>query len=333
MLQGPARLTALAYHRIDQLPGASYEWDPGMVSASPEEFEWQLDYVRRRFSVISIDDLAAFVTGRGSLPPRPALITFDDGYRDNYTNALPALRERGLPAVIFLLTGAMGQSAPQWWDLCSHAFAHAPSARLELPLIGERNLIDPEERNATQHEFKGRLKQLHPDERDRYLADLLDVLGVAPGVDGPAFMSWDEARECAAAGVSCQGHTVSHPILSRVPLDAAESEITESMRVVSAEVGQPTLAFAYPNGLEEDITPGVVAATRDSGAKVAFMLDGGPAGLTQVGREPYTIARVPIQANDVRGAFAARVMGAQTAYDRTVASVRRVRDRLPCSSR
>ena len=64
------------------------------LAVEPEDFDWQMKYlVDHGYHTISIDELYDFLAGQGTLPDRPVLITFDDGYVDNYTNAYPILKK------------------------------------------------------------------------------------------------------------------------------------------------------------------------------------------------------------------------------------------------
>src|SRR4051812_23358144 len=138
-----ARSPALAvftYHRI-AVPGVGSDdyYDP-VISATPAAFRAQVEFLRDRFSVIHLDDLAA-----PGGPPRPdtkrptALITFDDGYRDNVTTALPILRELGVPAAFFIPTGYLQAPRLPWWDHVACAIKRTNSPRLNL----ERHPGDP----------------------------------------------------------------------------------------------------------------------------------------------------------------------------------------------
>src|SRR5215212_2664577 len=85
---GPNRLTVLAYHRIVDVNTPGFDHYQSNVSASPIMFERQMAYVAKNFNVIDLARLQAFIQHGEPLPERPMLITFDDGYLDNYTNAL-----------------------------------------------------------------------------------------------------------------------------------------------------------------------------------------------------------------------------------------------------
>lgn len=91
----------LMYHHVSP--------NPGLVTVSPATFRAHMESLAGAgYSTVSADDFLAFLQGRQDLPPKSVLITFDDGYLDNYVHAYPVLRELGLRATIFAVTGWIG---------------------------------------------------------------------------------------------------------------------------------------------------------------------------------------------------------------------------------
>src|SRR4051812_835884 len=96
---GAPWIAVLTYHRVADRVERSL-FDEGVIDTSPDELDAQLDFVKRNFDLISLDDLRAFKRG-GPMPKNPALVTFDDGYRDNHDLALPILKQHGAKAIFF----------------------------------------------------------------------------------------------------------------------------------------------------------------------------------------------------------------------------------------
>src|SRR5262245_39365583 len=103
-------LTVLNDHRIGE-PGDS-QFDPGLFSATADQFANQVRYLTRNFDVVGIRDLDTWGQRRG----RFVMITFDDGYLDNYEAAYPILRAYGAPGVFFLTSGFLDEDRVAWWD-------------------------------------------------------------------------------------------------------------------------------------------------------------------------------------------------------------------------
>ena len=133
----PQALTVLNYHRINDPDAADFDTFVPNVSATPGDFALQMDYVKKNYNVISCQQLISFLRGEAILPPHAAMITFDDGYYDNLSNAFPILKERNLPAIIFLTTGFMGATTPFYWDYVAYCFHHTTKRSANFPLVGE----------------------------------------------------------------------------------------------------------------------------------------------------------------------------------------------------
>src|SRR5260370_40059269 len=93
--EGSGSLRILAYHRVLDADPLDFAYDEGVISASTEAFYHQMDFVRRNFDVLTFEDLYKIEAEGRSWPCRALIITFDDGYRDNYTQAFPVLKQMG----------------------------------------------------------------------------------------------------------------------------------------------------------------------------------------------------------------------------------------------
>jgi peptidoglycan/xylan/chitin deacetylase (PgdA/CDA1 family) len=307
--QGRDRLTVLAYHRIATVDDG-FPYAPELVSASPAAFADQLDWLARNFSPISLDDLLALVLEGRRLPARPLLITFDDGYADNADAALPLLKARGLPAVMFLISSAPGSDLLPWWDEVASLVARAPGPRADVPHLGPTDLAAPASRAAARRRLTEWLKRLAPDERTRELAEIAHALGAEPERPAaPLFFGWERVPELASAGVACQPHTATHPILSALDDHSLMEEVEVSARTLERRTGRASAAFAYPNGEPGDYDERVVQALRTARVRVAFTMRPGPVSLNAVRRDPYEIPRVNVRHDEGLEAFALKVAG------------------------
>lgn len=307
----PRRLTVLAYHRIADPRDPGFKGLAANVSATPEQFGAQLDLLRAWFNVISLDHLQAWLAGSAVLPRYPALITFDDGYRDNFTQALPALRARGLPAALFLATGCVGSAEPFFWDRAAFCFRATRLKGAELPLCGRTIWPDEAARERALAAWLAAAKRRPAGEIDGLVAALQAALDVElpPGTFADQHVTWQQVRALADAGVAIAAHTERHAILSRLPPEQARQEVVRSRRRIEAALGKPARAFAYPNGLAQDYRPEDVAMLRQEGFSAAFVLRDGPTRCATARRDPLEIRRILVTANDDLASFAAAVTG------------------------
>ena len=308
MAYGPRRLTVLAYHRVVDHRDPGFVGFIGNVSATPVEFDKQMDWVAARFSVVTLDDLATAATGGAALPDHPLLITFDDGYRDNLENATPILEDRGLPAAAFLATDLVGGGSLPWWDVVAWCFKSTSLAEADLPVVGHRAWVDG---HREAFSWIAAAKQL-PGAEQRGAVDRLPAaleLTLDESALRGLMLDWDQVATMPARGWQIGAHTRSHPILTRIPLGDAAKEIDGSRRRIAEVVGVPPRGFAYPNGQAGDHDAAVRAAVAEAGFEVAFTLAPGPARRTEYSSNPLAIRRVFVHHKDGISRLAAKTGG------------------------
>lgn len=234
------RLTILIYHRVLPEPDRLRE---GLVDQ--QWFERQLDVVGRIFDVLPLSEAVRRLRER-SLRRPSICITFDDGYADNEEVALGLLLKRGMPASFFVASGYL-QGGCMWNDQVFEAVRAVPGAEVDFSHLGlgAYRTQTIEERAAAAGLLIDKLKYLEPCERDR----TTEALVAASGVRLPKLMmSPAQVRSLHRAGMEIGGHTVSHPILTRLGREDARREIRECKSQLEAIIQAPIRMFAYPNG-------------------------------------------------------------------------------------
>jgi peptidoglycan/xylan/chitin deacetylase (PgdA/CDA1 family) len=290
----------LMYHRVhDQ--GYGYTSRP----VTRRHFARQVRYLRRHFEVLSLDELCARLRS-GSAPARDCVaLTFDDGYRDNYTDAFPLLRDFHMPALVYLTTGFIGTERAFWWDRVSRLALALAGKRpaLELPeslfpaevrAALDRLFIAPKRQRGKWVAVLERLLKKMPDGDQKRLVEDLErraarwLEGTPPA---PRALNWDEAREMAQQGISFGGHTVTHAILTRVAPAEARHEIEECQAEIRRQLGRPATQFAYPNGGPADYNAEIKKILGEAGFTHAVVAQPGRLG---PGSDPYALGRVAV---------------------------------------
>jgi peptidoglycan/xylan/chitin deacetylase (PgdA/CDA1 family)/CelD/BcsL family acetyltransferase involved in cellulose biosynthesis len=250
----------LYYHRVND------DRDPFFPSMPVDVFERQMRYVARRYKVVSLGRLIEHLeSGR---PETVVAITFDDGYRDNYDNALPILERYGLPATVFLATGSLDTREPLWFEILAGALKTTSVDHLDLETDPPRRLWlrTTEERLRANGELFALLRRMPDRERHVQLTAFLRELAAPDAMQRTDMMlTWDQVRASTRRGVEFGGHTVTHPFVSRLTPEQADWEISECKRRIEAELQTPVAHFAYPNGREEDFSPWSKEAIRAAG--------------------------------------------------------------------
>jgi peptidoglycan/xylan/chitin deacetylase (PgdA/CDA1 family) len=235
-----------------------------------------------------------WLDGRQSLPPYAALITFDDGYLDNYANAYPILRQHNFPAAVYLTSGHIDTDAPFYWDLAAYCFFHTKADHILFPDDTEHFWKDSVERGEVSRSWIESMKALAETQKQDWVSRLpgrLDV-SIPHNFFRKLMMNWDQVREMYGTGIEFGGHTVNHPILSRISLDQAKMEIEGSKTDIEREIGQTIFSFAYPNGRQADLNSALENLIKQAGYRTAFTLINGPTSLQEVKRNPFAIRRI-----------------------------------------
>jgi peptidoglycan/xylan/chitin deacetylase (PgdA/CDA1 family) len=235
----------LLYHRVGP---QNDNWS--LKPLSPQSFEKQMEYFYRNYEILPLDRLVQYIQQGKPLREKAVVITFDDGYKDNYLYAYPILKKYHIPATIFLTTGHIGSSKLFWFDEVSYVIQLTPLNQLEFDELGSYPLRTETDKFHASHIIIKRLKKL-PEERKR---GLIKKLINTCRVDIPAnlgkelFLSWGEIGEMHNDGVAFGAHSVNHPILTNLPLEEAKREILRSKKDIEENLGQSVTAFSYPNG-------------------------------------------------------------------------------------
>lgn len=239
------RLLILIYHRVHAQPDPMF---PGEVDAA--RFEDQMRLLRRHCQPLPLLE-AVSLARRQALPARAVAITFDDGYADNATQALPILQRWEVPATFFIATGFL-DGGRMWNDTVIESIRRAPRGALRRPEfdLPDVALDAVSQRGPVADEVLRAVKHLHPADR---LARV-DAFAQRLGFDLPTnlMMSTAQVRQLSGAGMEIGAHTATHPILRTLARDEAKREIDASRQALEQITGQRIRAFAYPNGKPGD---------------------------------------------------------------------------------
>jgi peptidoglycan/xylan/chitin deacetylase (PgdA/CDA1 family) len=268
-------LTVLTFHRVARPNAAGF--DPDVNDTTPEDFDRQVGVLKRYFTLVDTAALDAHRTG-GVLPPNPAMITFDDGYRDNHDEALPILKRHGAKAVFFIATQYVDERRIYWWERLNRAILTSSRRRLVLRQPEDRtfDLSSEEGRRAAVRALLLIVKKHVGLDLPRFLAEVEEAAG-APldrelerELAAAMVMSWDHVRALKAAGMDVQSHTHQHRILQTIGDEEVTADLRTSRSLLEAQLGAPVYALAYPAGKPISAHPGLRRAVRRAGIRVGL---------------------------------------------------------------
>ncbi|MDP3085858.1 MAG: polysaccharide deacetylase family protein [Rubrivivax sp.] len=267
-----ARLSTFIFHRVLPEPDDLLPWEPDAA-----RFERIMAFIARNFHVLPLADAAAKLTA-GQLPPAAACITFDDGYRDNYTVAAPILRRHGLTATFFIATGFI-DGGRMWNDTVIEAVRCAAPGELDWRELGLGlcSIDDAGSRVRAYGDALTRLKHLDPSDRAERTAEIARRAGLENRSD--LMMSREQVVDLREQGMTIGGHTVTHPILRCLSPEQARAEIEGGRDELAAWLGEAPTVFAYPNGRPgHDYSDRDVALVRQAGFSAAVSTAAATAG-------------------------------------------------------
>ncbi len=270
-------LTVLTYHRVTD-PALAEDVDDNVVDARPEAFDEQISFLKRYCHLIGMDDLIAFRHG-AHLPHNPVLITFDDGYRDNYDTVLPLLVRHGVPAVFFVATKFIEERRLFWWDRVSYLVKHSTRDSISLNYPRPQTIMLGTTRGARVAAARRAMAVIksHFDlNLARYLEELERACGVSLSREeertmvDDLMMNWDQVRALKDAGMSVQSHTREHRVLYTLSEEGLRNELEGSKRDLEEVLGEPVQAVAYPVGKALHRAPHARNAIRAAGYELGF---------------------------------------------------------------
>ena len=291
------RVVVLMYNRV--LPHDADTYSEEGIVVTPRTFDRHLRFLKRHFRPLTLEQFVEATRKGGRLPSRGCLITFDDGWHDNVTYALPLLREHGVPAVVFLATDYVGTTRCFWQErLTRKMFVAAQTEGAPRRIVEDQTTpglqsAPPLECRRIVRAAVTRMKQWPADEVARFESGLDEALagaGVPPTGNGEdRFMDWNEAASLVPPSpLVAAAHGCSHlPLTTLSPADSI-GELRGVRNLLQATLGRPITAIAYPNGNYDD---SVVRQAREVGFVAGFTTQ---RGLVSEGDDPLRLRRLNV---------------------------------------
>jgi len=274
-------LIVLTYHRIAN-PGANRFYDP-VISATPESFRAQVEWLQGRVRLLTLAELVAQVESSSPWREPVGLLTFDDGYRDNFDTAVPILRERNAPATFFIPTAFLDSPRLPWWDYVAYVIKETQMQRLTLerngggrsgspPLVIDLEIMP--RTVAIMTIIRAFLDDTITDEQ-WFLEQLSGRAGVdvdCAGLGRELFMAWDQVRTLAdsGTGLTVGSHAHGHHKLAGLDEESQRNELTRSKGILEDRLGREIAALAYPYGRTGTYTASTKVLAAEAGYRLAF---------------------------------------------------------------
>jgi peptidoglycan/xylan/chitin deacetylase (PgdA/CDA1 family) len=292
------KVTILMLHGVID-PAIPSSWKPLRPQLTTEQLSKTLTILSQYYRFVSLPDAVDMINGTRPLQSNSLVLTFDDGYRNNLTFALPILRQFKVPATIFLCTSNVTEQKPFWFDRLDYAVQSMNSDSVFRHEIPELEEIDFSTRETLNHTFLAFIRK----EKKRYptdialrvaMANLTERMEQRSGhglseifADDPwsGILTWDEIQQ-ATSEVHFGSHGVNHSQLGMIPLDSARQELIVSREAIEFHTKIPCQHLAYPNGSFNNDLIALVKTCKYSSAVTTM------SGCNQPGAEIFSLRRM-----------------------------------------
>lgn len=233
----------------------------------PSWFAQHVQYLTRHYEIIPLDHLVKCLSENKEFPTNSAVLTFDDGFRDNWDYAIPVLRQARAVATFFVVTGALQSGLFPWPQRIGYAFQRTSKSEMTLQVATPLhvNLRSPTQRWQSYRRVFDRLSTYPAQVREALIDGICAALDVHAPTD--RMLTWQHVKQMHAMGMGIGAHSHSHSLLAKVPEEEAVREMTRSRDELRKNLGIARPSFAFPGG---SLTPALTELAKELGFQSAF---------------------------------------------------------------
>jgi peptidoglycan/xylan/chitin deacetylase (PgdA/CDA1 family) len=296
--------TVLVYHSV--CGEEEFPFIPSHLRVSPASFDKQMEYLAGNFHVVALSELGTEIGNGSRLPFRTVALSFDDGFKDNLTHALPVLLRHGLSASFFVVTDWVGSKRLSWLHRLDYMYSSKTPVDLlktfldEMRWMGSAQEVGPGvvERHSLVVALRDLLLKAFP---PGVVDDVVDVVWRRHSVMGVKeeeelarrlYLSWDDVEQLSRAGMDIGSHTVSHPKISLQEDNGVLEEVFQSLKVLKERLAKRIVTFAYPFGDANSYNERCRRVLDEAGLEAACALVGGSG---RAGNDPLALGRLPVE--------------------------------------
>lgn len=265
-----AEAAILLYHGVTKFTSKGVE-NYSRKHIDADEFYRQMLYLKNNCTVLSIDDFLELQAANDSLPPRSVIISFDDGFRNNYTTAAPILDELGLPAIFYISSGIVNTDLMFWVDAIEDCLNQTtnPEIRIKLHEQTYYSLNTVREKITALDTIKAYCKCVDAAEKNRVIDDIQTETGISPSVThSPNYekISWEELKELHSNSLfTIGGHSTYHQILTSLDKPMLKLEIRSSLDLLRINLEADIIHYSYPEGQPTHYNHTVINLLKENG--------------------------------------------------------------------
>lgn len=323
-------ITILTVHGVMD-EGIDTQWVPMRKQLSRKQLDRTLGLLSKKYTLLSMDQASDILAGVAEPVSHGLVLTFDDGYTNNFRHALPILEKHKTPAVFYVVSAHVDSQQPFWFDRLDYALQRANLESTSVQIRDQKIRIDASSRSALSKSYAALRVAAKSIDDDFEMRDALNEIA-ASLERGPETKLETICRNDAWSGiadweilktalqsdlVTIGSHTVDHIRIGCVPDDVVREQLVASKETLEARLGIPCRHFCFPNGSYSDSAKRLCA---EAGYETAVTSD---KGLNAPGDHLYALKRTTIPYEGGETAVLASVSGLNDALASMVRKLKR----------
>jgi len=323
------KLIILNYHRIQpDDPDFTTPFDEEVYNVTASQFFEEIKWLKEHTKIFSEEELLNTLDSK-TIPSEPGiLITFDDGYRENFTIAYPILKELNVPVIFFIPTNIINNREVGWWDTI--AYLIKKSSRREI-VYGDRGFSLRQNRRGAINFFQEKMKLEKSEQTKNLLDDLAELCAVDPPdllLQDEQLLTWAQIKQMSQDPLIALGsHAHTHRVLATLDMATQREEMILSKFMLEEKIGKQVCSIAYPVGEPEHFTEQTQTIAKESGYRLGFTHN------TRVNSwesfNPFSIKRIGGLLEDIRTVSALTVFPDMFTWERVIASQKDILKKFP----
>ena len=230
-------------HRISSENPFSFE------GCSPKYFEKSLSILVNHFDFISLSDFYRHIEDGIPLKRKTIILTFDDGFRDNYSNAFPILKKYDIPAIIYLVHDCIENHSLPWSQALGFLLKNTKEHFFSIKnkeINFSFDLSTDRQKEITFNNISKIFQKSTRENRELLLEQIKERSKLE--LPNDMMLTWEMVDEMRQSNIEFGGHTMSHPLLAKIEIQEAKQEISKSKELIEKRLGEKLIHFAFPAG-------------------------------------------------------------------------------------
>lgn len=263
----PDGVYSFNFHRIGDWQ--STRFDPCVFSCNSKQLEEYVVFFKQHFDIISIAEMADLVKNHPKkIYGKYLVITFDDGYKDNFTQAFPILKRHNVSACFFIATSLIGDQKLPWWDRIAYNYNKNNFKSIKLTSWSNTVKYNGDDREFVRNILTAaKISQVPIEEQ---LTEIEQLFPIEEPIPTQQFLSWKNLEEMIAGGMDVGAHSHNHEILANLSQEEIIFELTHSKMLIEKNLPYKVNSFSYPVGSQGTYNSTVTQALVDCGYDIAF---------------------------------------------------------------